>query len=98
MIKKDKNMTIDDLRNLPRISRNGGTSLLGVWIQANEDGDTDMIDLTMSVMVEQNRISGLNSKPPGQFPKPMLTKSDIKESNADRSRRLNTMRSVLGHK
>ena len=91
-------MTIDDLRNLPRISRNGGTSLLGVWIQANEDGDTDMIDLTMSVMVEQNRISGLNSKPPGQFPKPMLTKSDIKESNADRSRRLNTMRSVLGHK
>ena len=49
-------------------------------------------------MVEQNRISGLNFKPPGQFPKPMKTKSDIKESNADRSRRLNTMRSVLGHK
>ena len=66
-------MTIDDLRNLPRISRNGGTSLLGVWIHANEDGDTDMIDLTMSAMVEQNRIKGLNSKPPGQFPKPMTT-------------------------
>ena len=49
-------MTIDDLRNLPRISRNGGTSLLGVWIQANEDGDTDMVDLAMSVMGEQTNI------------------------------------------
>ena len=48
-------MTIDDLRNLPRISRNGGTSLLGVWIQANEDGDTEMVDLAMSVMVEQDK-------------------------------------------
>ena len=54
MVKKDKDMTIDDLRNLPRISRNGETSLLGVWIQANKDGDTDMVDLAMSVMVEQN--------------------------------------------
>ena len=91
-------MTFKDLVKLPRISKDGGTSLLGLWIKANDDGDTDMIDLTMSAMVEQNRISGLNSKLPGQFPKPMLTKLDIKESNADRSRRLNTMRSVLGHK
>ena len=71
---------------------------MGLWIKANEDGDTKMIDLTMSAMVEQSRIKGLNSKPPGQFPKPMLTKSDKKESNADRSRRLNTMRSILGQK
>ena len=91
-------MTFKDLMKLPRISKNGGTSLLGLWIQANNDGDTDMIDLTMSVMVEQNRISGFGFKSPGQFPKPMKTKSDIVESNADRSRRLNTMRSVLGHK
>ena len=73
MIKKDKDMTFDDLMKLPRISKDGGTSLLGLWIKANDDGDTDMIDLTMSVMVEQNRIKGLNSKPPGQFPKPMTT-------------------------
>ena len=66
-------MTFDDLMKLPRISKDGGTSLLGLWIKANDDGDTDMIDLTMSVMVEQNRIKDLNSKPPGQFPKPMTT-------------------------
>ena len=54
MIQKGKNMTLDDLRKLPRISRGKGTSLLGVWIQANEDGDTEMVDLAMSVMVEQN--------------------------------------------
>jgi|TARA_R100000315_G_C5126598_1_gene72312 hypothetical protein len=101
MIKKDKDMTFDDLVKLPRLKRDckdGQPSLLGLWIKANEDGDTKMIDLTMSAMVEQSRIKGLNSKPPGQFPKPMLTKSDKKESNADRSRRLNTMRSILGQK
>ena len=48
-------MTLDDLRKLPRISRGKGTSLLGVWIQANEDGDTEMLDLAMSVMVEQDK-------------------------------------------
>ena len=48
-------MTLDDLRKLPRISRGKGTSLLGVWIQANEDGDTEMVDLAMSVMVEQDK-------------------------------------------
>ena len=53
MIKKDKNMTMDKLRNLPRINRNGETSQLGLWIQANEDGDTEMADLVMSVMGEQ---------------------------------------------
>ena len=55
MIQKGKNMTLDDLRKLPRISRGKGTSLLGVWIQANEDGDTEMVDLAMSVMVEQDK-------------------------------------------
>ena len=76
MIKKDKDMTFQDLVKLPRISRDckdGQPSLLGLWIKANKDGDTDMIDLTMDAIVEQNRISGLNSKPPGQFPKPMTT-------------------------
>ena len=73
MVKKDKNITFQDLVKLPRINKDGGTSLLGLWIKANDDGDTKMIDLTMSVMAEQNRIKGLNSKPPGQFPKPMTT-------------------------
>ena len=54
MIKKDKDMTIDDIRNLQRISRDGGPSQLGLWIQANEDGDTEMSDMVMSVMVEQS--------------------------------------------
>ena len=66
-------MTFQDLVKLPRINKDGGISLLGLWIKANDDGDTKMIDLTMSVMVEQSRIKGLNSKPPGQFPKPMTT-------------------------
>ena len=47
-------MTIDEIRNLQRISRNGGPSQLGLLIQANEDGDTVMADMVMSVMVEQS--------------------------------------------
>ena len=46
-------MTIDEIRDLQRISRDGGTSQLGLWIQANEDGDTEMVDMIMSVMAEQ---------------------------------------------
>ena len=46
-------MTIDDIRDLQRISRDGGPSQLGLLIQANEDGDTVMADMVMSVMVEQ---------------------------------------------
>ena len=46
-------MTIDKIRNLQRISRDGGPSQLGLLIQANEDGDTVMADMVMSVMVEQ---------------------------------------------
>ena len=46
-------MTIDEIRDLQRISRDGGPSQLGLWIQANEDGDTVMADMVMSVMVEQ---------------------------------------------
>ena len=46
-------MTIDEIRDLQRISRDGGTSQLGLWIQANEDGDTEMADMVMSVMAEQ---------------------------------------------
>ena len=46
-------MTIDEIRDLQRISRDGGPSQLGLWIQANEDGDTEMADMIMSVMAEQ---------------------------------------------
>ena len=98
MIKKDKDMTFNDLVKLPRISRDckdGQPSLLGLWIKANGDGDTKMIDLTMSAIVKQNQLSGLNSKSPGQFPKPMVTKVDIDETDADRSRRLNTLRNLF---
>ena len=69
-------MRFNDLVKLPRIARDckdGQISLLGLWIIANDDGDTDMIDLTLSAMAEQERIRDLNSKPPGQFPKPMTT-------------------------
>ena len=70
---KENNMTFEELVNLPRVNRNGGVSLLGLWNDANESGDTEMVELTMSAMAEQNRIKGLNFKPPGQFPKPMTT-------------------------
>tara|TARA_R100001163_G_C5006316_1_gene153749 strand:- start:494 stop:739 length:246 start_codon:yes stop_codon:yes gene_type:complete len=46
-------MTIDEIRDLQRISRDGGLSQLGLWIQATEDGDTEMADMVMSVMGEQ---------------------------------------------
>ena len=47
-------MTIDEIKDLQRISRDGGPSQLGLWIQANEDGDTVMADMVMSVMAEQS--------------------------------------------
>ena len=46
-------MTVDKIRDLQRTSRDGGTSQLGLWIQANEDGDIVMADMVMSVMAEQ---------------------------------------------
>ena len=46
-------MTVDKIRDLQRTSRDGGQSQLGLWIQANEDGDTEMADMVMSVMAEQ---------------------------------------------
>ena len=46
-------MTIDEIKDLQRISRDGGPSQLGLLIQANEDGDTVMADMVMSVMGEQ---------------------------------------------
>ena len=51
-------MTIDGIRDLQRTSRDGGISQLGLWLQANEDGDTEMSDLVMSVMAEQNGCLG----------------------------------------
>ena len=62
MIKKDKNMTIDNLRKLPRISRNGETSILGVFIDADERGDTELADLCMTIMGEQNAESNLGTR------------------------------------
>ena len=46
-------MTIDEIRDLQRTSRDGGTSQLGLWIQATEDCDTVIADMVMSVMGEQ---------------------------------------------
>ena len=47
-------MTIGEIRNLPRTAGSTGcTSQLGLWIQANDDGDTEMADLVMSVMGDQ---------------------------------------------
>ena len=87
MIQKGKNMTLDDLRKLPRISRGKGTSLLGVWIQANEDGDTEMVDLAMSVMVEQDKDTVMtpNRGPmieavPGRT-RQLLRRIDLREKN-----------------
>jgi len=59
MIEKDKNMTLDDLRKLPRISRGKGTSLLGVLIDAWESGDDDLARMAASVMAEQNEGLGI---------------------------------------
>ena len=52
-------MTLDDLRKLPRISRGKGTSLLGVFIDANENGDTELARMAASVMAEQNEGLGI---------------------------------------
>ena len=52
-------MTLDDLRNLPRISRGKGTSLLGVLIDAWESGDDDLARMAASVMAEQNEGLGI---------------------------------------
>ena len=66
-------MKFQDLIKLPRVGGDG--SLLGLWIKANKDGDTKMVDLTMSAMCHQSKVSGVNSKPPEQFPKPQTDKS-----------------------
>ena len=80
-------MTIDDLRNLPRISRNGGTSQLGLWIQANEDGNTEMSDLVMSVMGEQTNCGSRDDRgipmcdgTPGHA-RMLLRRIDLRERN-----------------
>ena len=83
-------MTFEELVNLPRVNRNGGVSLLGLWNDANESGDTEMVNLTMSAMAEQSRRSNFTSN---RKRSPQVTPSDINESGADRSRRLNMLRS-----
>jgi len=84
-------MTFEELVNLPRVNRNGGVSLLGLWNDANESGDTEMVELTMSAMAEQNRRRGVDKMNTKRSPQ--VTPSDINESDADRSRRLNMLRS-----
>ena len=84
-------MTFEELVNLPRVNRNGGVSLLGLWNDANESGDTEMVNLTMSAMAEQNRRRGVDKMNTKRSPQ--VTPSDINESDADRSRRLNMLRS-----
>jgi hypothetical protein len=42
--------TLNKLLKLPRISRNGETSLLGLWNKANDENDKLMIDLTTEAM------------------------------------------------
>ena len=91
MNERDNNMTFEELVNLPRVNRNGGVSLLGLWNDANESGDTEMVELTMSAMAEQNRRRGVDKMNTKRSPQ--VTPSDINESGADRSRRLNMLRS-----
>ena len=83
-------MTFEELVNLPRVNRNGGVSLLGLWNDATESGDTEMVNLTMSAMGEQGRRSNFTSN---RKRNPQVTPSDTNESDADRSRRLNMLRS-----
>ena len=91
---KENNMTFEELVDLPRVNRNGGVSLLGLWNDANESGDTEMVELTMSAMAEQNRRRGVDKMNTKRSPQ--VTPSDINESGADRSRRLNMLRSWNG--
>ena len=80
-------MTIDEIRDLQRISRDGGPSQLGLLIQANEDGDTVMADMVMSVMAEQsvtgvqdNRGVPMCSGTPGHAAM-LLRRIDLRERN-----------------
>ena len=87
MIQKGKNMTLDDLRKLPRISRGKGTSLLGVFIDANENGDDDLARMAASVMAEQNADLGIKDKRGPMFDgtpghaRECLRRIDLREKN-----------------
>ena len=90
LMKKGNNMTFEQLNQLPRLGDGG---LLDHWIQANESNDTKMIDLTMSVMCHQEGewIASLENKTEAS-----VATVNSEESDADRSRRLNLRRSLLG--
>ena len=87
MIQKGKNMTLDDLRKLPRISRGKGTSLLGVFIDANENGDDGLARMAASVMAEQNADLGIKDKRGPMFDgtpglaRDLLRRIDLREKN-----------------
>ena len=87
MIQKGKNMTLDDLKKLPRISRGKGTSLLGVFIDADENGDDDLARMAASVMAEQNADLGIKDKRGPMFDgtpglaRDLLRRIDLREKN-----------------
>ncbi len=84
-------MTFEELVNLPRVSRGGGLSQLGLWIDAVDSGDGEMGNLVMSAMAASQTLFESKVKR-----KPQVTPSDTNESDADRSRRLNRLRSCNG--
>ena len=49
-------MNKKDIRKLNQLSKDSedGNSILGLWIKANENNDTKMINRTMKIMVENS--------------------------------------------
>ena len=77
-------MTFQELVNMTRQEQ------LSVWIDAMDSGDTELEELTMSAMAETQKVfDGMNGKRG-----PQVERTKIEESNADRSRRLNFIRSM----
>ena len=76
-------MTFQELVNMTRQEQ------LGVWIDAMDSGNTELEELTMSAMAAtQSPDTGNHMRGP------QVERTKIEESNADRSRRLNFIRSM----
>ena len=83
-MKKGVNMTFKELVNMSR------QDLLKVWIDAMDSGDTKLEELAMSAMAKTQKVfDGVKVKRG-----PQVGRTNIEESNADRSRRLNFIRSM----
>ena len=89
-MKKGVNMTFNEIVNLPRRSVDGGSSQLGVWMDAIESGDTELEELAMSAMAATQTVDRMSS---GRAPQ--LTPQVTDETNAQRSERLNLMRRLF---